>query len=76
MDQRVLGVEVIGVLGFVLIHVGPNDKLSSLLLRDLAKRIHGSPLRRRESPAKEPSVIGIFVGVLPELLFEFAKFIS
>ena len=51
-------------------------KLEALLLRGLAIRIHRSPYRRQKSPAKESSVIRVFVYVLSELILEFAKLIS
>ena len=39
MDQRVPRVEIIGVLGFVRVHVWSNDQVSRLLLRGSVIRI-------------------------------------
>ena len=64
-------VEIIGVLGFVLVHVGSNDQVSRLLQRGCAVRITGPLLRRQEPPAQQAGVIGILVDVRTKPDFEF-----
>ena len=75
MDQRVPGVEIIGVVGFVVVHGGSNDKISRLFLCDRTIWINGPLLRRQELPAQQPGVFGIFIPVMTKPVFEFAKLV-
>ena len=69
-------VEIIGVLGFVLVHVRSNDQLSRLGLRGSVIRIDWPLFWRQKPTAQQPGIIRIFVHVETEPGVEIHKFLS
>src|SRR5208282_4671505 len=64
------------MFGFVGVHVGSNNEVGGLRLSDCAVRRDRPLFAGQQPPAQQSPVVGIFVCMRTEQLFEFEQLVS